>query len=282
MFEKTQFKLKENSSSQSLDLKDIQVSQPIVKKFEMTPILKTDNNYTRTKLKFGSLAETDLERGAKARKDNRFTLNPLLRETLSVEQEERRAIEEKVQARLLILTENEKKKAEEEGYQVGVKKGYQDSIEKLKQESVLILKQLSQLLHDFEVAKSEIYQANERFIIELIFKIAKSIVLKEISVDKDYVSRLAKELIQRIGVRDCLKLFIHTEDAENIENLRQNLSLEFNSLNNLSVEVSSQIERGGCRVESEWSFIETSLEQQLNAIHQELIGKAGLVDVEAQ
>src|SRR4051812_27273748 len=72
-------------------------AEPIVKEFTFEPIKYNGaGTYHSVKSKFGPLAATDPERLSRTQKDRRFQLNPLLREPLSVEQEERRVIEEKV------------------------------------------------------------------------------------------------------------------------------------------------------------------------------------------
>ena len=62
-------------------------------------------------------------------------------------------------------------------------------------------KQRSVDIDGVEGLKAEIYRANERFLIETVFRVARMVALKEISADKDYLSRLTHDLIERtVGV----------------------------------------------------------------------------------
>src|SRR4051812_1327654 len=68
-------------------------------------VQKGRGDYAKTRSKYGSLATTDQDRGTRPQKDTRFSLSSLLRKPLSVEEEERRAIEEKVRARVASMAD---------------------------------------------------------------------------------------------------------------------------------------------------------------------------------
>src|SRR5262245_28766687 len=103
-------------SSERRVVKLDQTAQPVVQQYSFGRLHRAgEGNYAATKSKFGSLSSTDLDRPKKAQKDRRFSINPLLREPLSIEDEERRVIEEKVRARIEAVAEEAKAKAHEQG-----------------------------------------------------------------------------------------------------------------------------------------------------------------------
>src|SRR6185369_5596160 len=122
-----------------------------------------------------------------------------LRRPLSVEEEERRAIEEKVRARVSSMSDEVKEKAHTTGYQEGLKKGYEEAFRRFQQEGAERLARFEKLLNESENAKQEIFRANERYLLELIFRIARTVLLREAKTDKELVMRLARELIDRVG-----------------------------------------------------------------------------------
>src|SRR4051794_20746594 len=71
--------------------------------------------------------------GGRSQKDTRFSLSSLLRKPLSVEEEERRAIEEKVRARVSSMADEVREKAHAGGYQEGLKKGYEEAFRRFQQ-----------------------------------------------------------------------------------------------------------------------------------------------------
>jgi hypothetical protein len=67
-----------------------------VKDFSFNPIGQTsDHDYTQLKQKYGALASTDTDRRSKTQKDQRFSINPLVKAALPIEQEERRIVDQK-------------------------------------------------------------------------------------------------------------------------------------------------------------------------------------------
>jgi flagellar assembly protein FliH len=262
------------------DVKEVKIlkldqdATPVVKDFQFNQLQSPNRgNYQKVKTKYGPLASTDQERESRGQKDRRFSINPLLKTPLSIEQEERRVIDEKVRAQLTAVTEEAKAQAMKLGFQEGFKKGYEDAFKKTQIEGTQSLKKFDQLLAELEGAKADIYRANERFLVEIMYRVARMVLLRELKTDKEYLLRLIKELIQRVGVRDHIVVRISPEDAESIAKLKENVEKIVGGLNNFNIEVSSQVKQGGCRIETEWNAIETHIDQQLEGIHEALVGK---------
>jgi flagellar assembly protein FliH len=245
-----------------------------VQDFKMGNLRKPgDRSYASVKARFGPLAATDPERVARSQKDARFTLNPLLRDPLSVEEEERRAIEERVRVRVQAIEEDAKAKAAKAGYDEGLKKGFDEAYRKFQEEGAGRLRQFDQFLQACDGAKDEIFRANERYLIDLVFRVARMVLLKDLSADRDYVLRLAKELLERIGVRENITVRVHPNEMATAGMLREGLEKALGQLKNLNIEGSPQVQQGGCMIETEWNAIDASVETQLKGIHDALVGK---------
>jgi flagellar assembly protein FliH len=229
-------------------------------------------DYATTRAKYGKLATTDKDRTYRSQKDTRFSLSELLRKPLSVEEEERRAIEEKVRARVASMADEVREKARTEGYQEGLQKGYEEAFRRFQQEGAERLARFEKLLGEAENAKQEIFRANERYLMELLFRIARTVLLREAQTDRQLVLRLARELIERVGVRENIRIKVHPDDAATIEMLKEGIEQALGSMKNLAVEVSNQIKGGGCAVETEWNAIDASIDTQLNGLYEALIG----------
>lgn len=247
---------------------------PVVQQFNFGKLAKAgDGNYQATKAKFGSLASTDTDAKAKSQRDRRFSINPLLRDPLSIADEERRVIEEKVAARIEEISAEARAKAQEEGYKNGLEQGHQEAYTRFATEAVERLRNFDAMLLEAENAKHEIFRANERFLMELVFRMARMVTLKEIAGDRDYVLRLAQELIERIGVRENIRLRINPEDAKTAEILKPGLEATLGTLKNITIEATPSVKLGGCVIETEWNAIDASLDRQFQGIHEALIGK---------
>ena len=261
------------------DLSDTRVlkvesgDKPRVQEFELTDLNQTQRPYAEVKAKYGALAITDTERDNRPERDRRFSINSLLRDPLSIEEEERRIIGEKVRARVDALSDDARAEASGMGYEEGLEKGFQEAFKKLTAEGAENLARFQSVVEMAENLKSELFRVNERFLIELVFRIARMILLKEVAADPEYVLRLAKELISRVGARDNITLKINSEDFKTLESLKEGLKKNFGEMNNLNIEVSNQVQRGGCRLETEWNAIDARVETQLEGIYRELVDK---------
>jgi flagellar assembly protein FliH len=211
----------------------------------------------------------------RSQKDTRFSLSSLLRKPLSVEEEERRTIEEKVRARVSSVADEVRERARTEGYQEGLKKGYEEAFRRFQGEGAERLARFEKLMDAAETAKQDIFRANERYLIELIFRIARMVLLREAKADRQLVFRLARELIERVGVRENIRIRIHPDDATTIEMLKEGIEQTLGSMKNLQIEVSKEVRSGGCAIETEWNAIDASIDTQLDGLYDALIGSGG-------
>lgn len=275
VFKPGQFEIKKEADRVS-ETRILKVEAPFsttIQEFSI-PKIKRDGegDYQAVKKKFGALAATDTDRKARTQKDSRFTINPLLRDPLSIEQEERKIIEEKVQARVAAIAAEARASAVNDGYQEGLKKGYEEAYKRFRLDGAERMKKLDEFLASCEGAKEEIFRANERFLIEMVYRIGRMVTLKELSTDKDYVLRVARDLLERVGVRENIGIRVHPEEAASIQMLREGLEKSLGALKNVNIEVSKEVKRGGCVVETEWNKIDATVETQLAGIYDSLIG----------
>lgn len=270
------FEIKEEAE-RSVEMRIVKLDVPTtphVADFELPRIAKKgDGDYGATKAKYGALAATDPEKVRRGQKDNRFSLNSLLREPLSVEQEEQRVIEERVKTQVEAVTEKAKSEAAAIGYRDGLAKGHEEAFMKFQVESKERMAEFEKLMASAEEAKREIFRANERFLVEMVFRIARMVLLRELTTDREYILRLCTELIERVGVRENIKLGISAEDAQTLSMLKEGIEKKLGAMSNLSIEVSNQIARGGCTVETQWNAIDASIDGALKGIADSLIGR---------
>ena len=227
--------------------------------------------YPEVKERFGSLARTDPEHRERRVRDRRFTLNALVQDPLAVSQEEARVFEARVQERITELSAIARHEAAEAGFLEGLERGMRAAREELRESLRQDQQALHQLVQSANQALSEIFQANETFLLDLVFKLARLILLRDLSLDDQYIVRLVKELIGQTSLRDSITLKLNPEDAALIEKVWPEMQ-EWAELKNLKIIPSPQMTRGGCQLETEWSAIESTLEMQLTRVREALIG----------
>lgn len=245
-----------------------------VRKYEL-PVLKKSNHddYSKTKEKFGALAVTDAERQARSQRDRRFSLSPMVRKTLSVEEEENRVIEERLKDRITALAEEVKAQAYREGLANGMTEGFEKAYREFQDEGSERLKHFDSLLKDAEAAKLNIYKANERFLIELIYRIARLVIHKDLERDNEFLNRLVVNLLNRINVKENVTIRIHPNDAQTMAKLRKTVETEMEGMKNLKIEISQKVRTGGCIIETDWNIVDASLDTQLEGVYTALLNQ---------
>jgi len=246
---------------------------PQVKSFAFSNLQQSGKgDYSVIKAKYGSLAATDAERLGRNHRDSRFSINPLLRDPLAVEHEELRVIEARVQEQVDALREAAQAEGVQQGYEAGLEKGHAEAFAKFQEEGVERVRSFEALLKEFEGLKQEMLKANEHFLMEMTFRIAKMVMLKELATDKDYLLRLSSELIERVGLKENITIRVNLQDRQTIEMLKAELPKTMGELKNLQIEASEQVPGGGCTVETQWNAIDASIDTQLKGIYEALMG----------
>jgi flagellar assembly protein FliH len=263
------------------DKKDVEIrvvkletgGSPQVKAFAFNTLQQSGKgDYAVIKAKYGSLAATDEERKSRNHRDSRFSINPLLRDPLAVEHEELRVIETRVQEQVDALREAAQAEGVQQGYEAGLAKGHAEAFAKFQEEGAERVQSFENFLKEFDGLKHEMAKANEHFLLEMTFRIAKMVMLKELSTDKDYLLRLSSELIERVGLKDNITIRVNLQDRQTIEMLKSELPKTMGELKNLQIEGSDQVPGGGCTIETQWNAIDASIDTQLKGIYEALMG----------
>ncbi len=264
-----------NFSKPAIEGTEVKPPESSVKNYEFREIrnLKAEQ-YLQVKTRLGSLAATDPDKSSLTIKDQRFTLSPIVRNLLSIEEEERARIDEKIQARLQEIAEEAKKAGQQMGFEEGFAKGRAEAAEKFQSEASSKMESLEKLVSEMEDIKKRIYADYERFFIEMIFKISKRVLLKDLSTDREYLSRLCAEILTHLEIRENIRIRIHPDELDSISVLKKELESKFKDLKNFSIEPSSQVASGGCILETDWNTIDARIETQLESIHSALMKAA--------
>ena len=115
------------------------------------------------------------------------------------------------------------------------------------------------------------FLANEQFLIQLIFRISKTILLNDLKTDRDFVKRITAQIVEKIGTKENIRLKVSHEDYANLDGLRDFLKLQFPDLKNIQIDASDDLGLGGVKVETDLSRINASVESQLKAIESALL-----------
>ncbi len=181
--------------------------------------------------------------------------------TLTVEEIE--AIQKQAQAEGFAL-------GKQEGYQAGFvegsKKGYDENVHLIEVRTTQLVSLLESLSQPFKLLDEQVEQA----LANLSVKIAKQILHREIELDSGQVTAAVKAAVAALPMASQkVTLYLHPDDAELV---RFNLGLDETPSTWVIVEDVS-ITRGGCKVDTEVSHIDATIENRLDAVLETLFGE---------
>jgi flagellar assembly protein FliH len=237
------------------------------------PALKKvgERDYAATKARAGALAASDPDRHSPSQKDQRFYINPLLRDPLAIEEEERRFLEERVRAEVESLREAAVQEGYAEGLAAGRLEGERRAFEEARRLAEEAQSRFDRFVSTVEGTKAGVMAAQEQFLVEMVLAVARHVVLRELSTDRDYIVRLLRELVDRIGARDNLTIRVGAGDFAAAAELRSGLEAQLGSLKNLRIEPSPRVVDGGCIVETDWSVVDAAVETQIAQFREQLV-----------
>ena len=165
------------------------------------------------------------------------------------------------------------KAAYDEGFNMGRnegrKKGYQEGCAEAKAESKQKLEKLNALFNALADPIEQLDDELEQCIAELTLAIARQLVRREIKTEPGEIVAVVREAVRAlpISARNPT-IFLHPEDMQLV---RTTLSLGEDE-KSWRLEEDLLLTRGDCRVETESSYIDATIEARLSAIAANMLG----------
>ncbi len=207
------------------------------------------------------------------------------------------AQQQQEQAGLLTARQLEElqKQAYDEGFQLGQKEGYQAAFEqglqegqqqgilKGQEEVEQTIKRFAQIMKFLAEPLTQVNDDVEQELISLSIAMAKQIIRREINMDPGQIVAVIKEALSALpSSSKNIKVFLHPADAQVArDSLAINTQPHEDSSSNYDSEHTVQswsiideptITRGGCRIKSEFSQIDASIDTRIAEISARILG----------
>ncbi len=152
-----------------------------------------------------------------------------------------------------------------QGFKEGSRQGYAENVQALQKQAAAFVSLMDALSQPFKDLDAEV----EKELVKLAMAIARQIIHREIKLDPGQVIATVREAIKALPLSaQKISLYLHPEDAELV---RSALSLDEMSPAWRIVE-DPFITHGGCKVDSEVSHIDATVENRLAAVIATLFG----------
>ncbi len=255
-----------------MDKKIFKLDQDVrqeVRAFEMTNLSPNASSTFRTPtLSAKKAVRPSKPLGEVDRKDRRFQVDPVLRDLVSVDDETNLVIETRVREQVDAIRNEAEADGRDTGYQEGYVRGKEEARTSFDAASLEKLAHLDALIVSFEKVKVEVFAANQRFLVELVYRIAGSVLQKEILIDPEYLTRVVRSVVEKVGVKEQLKLIASATQLEVLYGMLPELEKKYAGLKNITIEASSQLGFGDVVIETDWNRIDATLDTQLGSLHE--------------
>lgn len=179
-------------------------------------------------------------------------------------QEKQQMQQELEQYRQSVLTELEQEKStlKSSAYQEGYDKGFaagQAQFESLTNE-------LKNAINGFAQEKQNILKQSEAGVIDLALEVAKKVIQTKISESPHVLNNILKEALERVTDKDKVIIRVNSADLENVKRFQESFKKEFKDFKQIEIKSDPEIESGGCVIETDLGFVDSSISTKLSLI----------------
>lgn len=155
---------------------------------------------------------------------------------------------------------------EREAFAKGYEQGERAGAEAAATRAEAMLRRLAQTIEELADLRRTMIRGTEQEMVRLALAIARRIVRREVAVDSTLTLSFARVALDRLGDATAVTIRLHPDDCAAIGCQPAGLGSA-----NVSVTPDAGVPRGGCRVESDFGFVDASLDAQFHEIAQALL-----------
>lgn len=149
--------------------------------------------------------------------------------------------------------------------------GYQEGLNLANAKTVLIQKQLQKLISFFEHPLKSLNQEVEEQLSHVAVILAQQLVKRELKIKPDDIIELVRDLVELLpGNARGIRIFLHPEDVVLVRNAV--LTEDDSEEQSWKLIEDRMITQGGCKIKSELSSINATLEKRLVTLAESILG----------
>jgi flagellar assembly protein FliH len=157
---------------------------------------------------------------------------------------------------------------ERDAFAQGFAQGERSGAEAAAARSEGVLQRLKQTIGELQALRAEMIHKTERQVVQLSIAMAKRIVHREISLDPELLSAMARVALDRLGDAATATIRLHPDDYA----ATAGASSDRTDSSVVRVVADAAVRRGGCLVQSEFGLIDVSADAQIQELATALLG----------
>lgn len=159
---------------------------------------------------------------------------------------------------------------ERDAFAKGFAQGERAGLEAAATRGDAMLRRLTQTLDEMTGLRAQMIRDTEQQMVSLALAVARRIIQREISLDRDLLIAIARVALDRLGESAKVSVRLNPDDYAATGSAR---SAEWNGTQ-VSVAADPRVPRGGCRVESDFGAIDAGVDAQIEELAHALLGDA--------
>ncbi len=165
---------------------------------------------------------------------------------------------------------------QQEAYKEGFEQGHRDGLKAGEAEIQTSVQRLAQIGRQLAQPLEELDKELAQELAELAIAIARQVLRREIETRPEEVVAVVREAIKLLpSSATRLRLFLHPEDANLV---RQRLADGIDDERPWKIVEDAVLSRGGCRIESDRSRIDATVEKRIDAVVAQMLGIEGAIE----
>ncbi len=158
-----------------------------------------------------------------------------------------------------------------QGFQQGFDEGKVQAELDLQVQIEQMMKEAQEVLQEAYVAKDQIIQEAEPFLVELACGIAEKVIDKQLTVEPEHTLELIRQNLSRKREQGMIALCVAPEQFAFVQAAREELSLSIDSQAELQILPDATVKDKGCVIRSSFGSVDARIDTQLSEIKKELI-----------
>lgn len=161
-----------------------------------------------------------------------------------------------------------------EAYARGYEEGERAGLETGGQRADAMVARLTQTVEELAGVRAQMIRQTERQMVELALAVARRIIHREVSLDRDLLIAMARVALDRLGETAKVTVKLHPQDFAATSAAR--VSKVMGTC--VTVVEDLRLERGACLVESDLGTIDVSVDAQIEEVARALLGARRITD----
>jgi len=154
----------------------------------------------------------------------------------------------------------------QEGYDAGYQKGYDEAEQQFNQ----MAQELTETINSAAADKETLLRNAGKDVLDLGFAIAEKVIQTKLKQDEKIFQNILEEALSKVTQKDRVLIKVSEPDFQSIQTYQDHLHKVFKDIKQLDIVPDTTIAQGGCIIETNLGYVDSSISTKLSIIEREL------------